>query len=67
LPTVLSVCYSPDWWVDTGANIHMCVDISLFSSYQVGRAFTLLMGNGARAAVRGVGTIDLKLTLEKTV
>jgi hypothetical protein len=45
----------------------MCVDISLFSSYQVGQAFTLLMGNGARAAVRGVGTIDLKLTLEKTV
>jgi len=33
LPTVLLVCHSPDWWVDTGANIHVCADISLFSSY----------------------------------
>jgi hypothetical protein len=24
LPTVLSVCHSPDWWVNKGANIHMC-------------------------------------------
>jgi hypothetical protein len=24
LPTVLSVCHSPDWWIDTGANIHVC-------------------------------------------
>ena len=45
----------------------MCADISLFSSYQVGRTSSLLMGNGARAAVRGVGTVDLKLTLGKTV
>jgi hypothetical protein len=34
LPTILSVCHSPDWWIDTGANIHVCADISLFSSYQ---------------------------------
>jgi len=33
LPTILSVCDSPHWWVDTGANIHVCADISLFSSY----------------------------------
>ena len=45
----------------------MCADISLFSSYQVGRTSSLLMGNGARAAVRGVGTVDLKLTSGKTV
>ena len=24
LPTVLSVCHSPDWWIDTGANIYVC-------------------------------------------
>ena len=45
----------------------MCADIFLFSSYQVGRSFSLLMGNGARVAVRGVGTVDLKLTSGKTV
>ena len=67
LPTVLSVCHSPDWWVDTGANIHVCADVSLFSSYQVGRTSSLLMGNGAHVAVHGVGTVDLKLTSEKTV
>ena len=36
LPTVLSVFCSPEWWVDTGTNIHVCADTSLFSSYQVG-------------------------------
>ena len=33
LPTGLSVLCSPEWWMDTGANIHVCADISLFSSY----------------------------------
>jgi hypothetical protein len=67
LHTVLSVFNSPDWWIDTGANIHVCVDKSLFSSYQVGWAASLLMGNGAHASVCGVGTVDLKLTSGKTV
>nr|CAE01619.3 OSJNBa0042L16.8 [Oryza sativa Japonica Group] len=55
LPTVLSVFHSPDWWVDTGANIH------------VGRGSSLLMGNGSLAAVHGVGTVDLKFTSGKTM
>jgi hypothetical protein len=67
LPTILSVCHSPNWWIDTGANIHVCADVSLFSSYQVGQASSLLMGNGVSAVVRGVGTIDLKFTSGKTV
>jgi hypothetical protein len=25
LPYVLSVCNSPKWWMDSGANIHVCV------------------------------------------
>jgi hypothetical protein len=36
LPFVLSVCNSPEWWMDSGANIHVCADASMFSSYQVG-------------------------------
>ena len=67
LPIVLSVCHTPDWWIYIGANIHVCADISLFSSYQVGRTSSLLMGNGARAAIHGVGMVDLKLTSGKTV
>ena len=66
-PTVLSVCNSPDWWIDTGANIHVCADISMFSSYQVERAGSVLMGNGSRASVQGVGTVDLKFTSGKIV
>ena len=45
----------------------MCVDASMFSFYQGGWSGSLLMGNGACAAVRGVGTVDLKLTSGKTV
>jgi hypothetical protein len=67
LPTVLSVCHSPEWWIDTGANIHVCVDISLFSSYQAGGAGSLLMGNRSHARVLGVDTVNLKLTSGKTM
>jgi hypothetical protein len=67
LPTILSVCHSPEWWIDTGANIHVCTDISLFSSYQAGGAGSLLMGNGSHARVLGVGTVNLKLTSGNTM
>ena len=32
LPSVFSVFQSNDWGIDTGANIHVCTDISMFSS-----------------------------------
>jgi hypothetical protein len=44
--TVLSVFQSPCWWIDTGANIHVCADISMFTSYQATRVSSVLMGNG---------------------
>jgi hypothetical protein len=67
LPTVLLVCPSPEWWADTDANIHVCADISLFSSYQCKGTGALLMGNGSHARVLGVGTVILKFTSGKTV
>ena len=45
----------------------MCVLIFLCFFYQVGRTSSLLMGNRVRAAVHGVGTVNLKLNLGKTV
>jgi hypothetical protein len=60
--TILSVFQSPCWWLDTGANVHVCADISMFTSYQVARDSSVLMGNGSHASVRGVGTVDLKFT-----
>jgi hypothetical protein len=53
--------------MDNGANIHVCADASMFSSYQVRRSSALLMGNGSRAHVLSVGTVILKFTSEKTV
>ena len=46
--TILSVCHLPNWWIDTGANIHVCADISLFSSYQVTRTGSVLIGNDSK-------------------
>ena len=66
LPIVLSVFQSPCWWIDTGANVHVCADISMFTSYQVADS-SVLMGNGSHASVRGVGTVDLKFTSGKIV
>ena len=43
------------------------LDASLFSSYQVGGTSSLLMGNGSHARVLGVGTVNRKFTLGKTV
>jgi hypothetical protein len=65
--TILSVCHSPEWWIDTGANIHVCADISMFFSYQVAQAGSVLMGNGSHAFVQGVGIVNLKFTSGKTV
>ena len=53
--------------MDSGANIHVCADVSLFTSYQAGKIGALLMGNGSHARVLGAGTIVLKFTSEKTV
>jgi len=51
LPTIFSVYHSPEWWMDTGANVHVCANISLFSSYQASDTGALLMGNGSHARV----------------
>ena len=67
LLTVLSVFQTPCWWIDTGANVHVCSDISMFTSYQVAQDSSVLMGNGSHASVHGVGTVDLKLTSGKIV
>jgi hypothetical protein len=66
-PKILLACQSTDWWLDTGANIHVCSDLNLFSTYQVANGCSVLMGNGSRAAVQGVGRVDLKLTSKKTI
>uniref|UniRef100_A0A0A8ZI06 Retrovirus-related Pol polyprotein from transposon TNT 1-94-like beta-barrel domain-containing protein n=1 Tax=Arundo donax TaxID=35708 RepID=A0A0A8ZI06_ARUDO len=51
-----------NWWIDTGANVHVCADISIFSSYQNARDSSVLMGNVPHASICGVGMVDLKFT-----
>jgi hypothetical protein len=36
LHTVLSVFNSPDWWIETGTNTHVCADKSLFLLIRLG-------------------------------
>ena len=67
LPFVLSVCLSPEWWMDSDANIHVCANVSLFTSYQAGGTRALLMGNGSHTRVLGASTVVLKFTSGKTV
>jgi hypothetical protein len=66
LPTILSVFQPTEWWVDTGANVHVCANIYMYTSYQ-DRGSSVMMGNGLHASVLGVGTVDLKFTSEKIV
>jgi hypothetical protein len=60
------VFQSTTWWLDSGANVHMCSDASLFSSYQVTQNSSMIMENGSHAFVNGVGTVDLKLASENS-
>jgi hypothetical protein len=53
--------------MDSGANIHVCANISLFASFQVGRTGALLMGNRSHVHVHGGCSVILKLTSGKTV
>jgi hypothetical protein len=64
---ILLACQSTDWWLDTGANIHVCSDLNLLSTYQVANCCSVLMGNGSRADVQGVVRVNLKLTSRKTL
>jgi hypothetical protein len=43
LPYILSVFQSTTWWLDSDANVHVCSDASLFSSYQVARDSSVMM------------------------
>jgi hypothetical protein len=67
LPYIPSVFQSTTWWLDSGANVHVCSDASLFSYYQVTWDSSVLIGNGSHTSVHGVDTIDLKLTSRKIV
>ena len=53
---------SLDWYIDTGANVHVCYNVSSFSSYQRMKEKVVVMGNSSNARVHGVGRVNLKFT-----
>jgi hypothetical protein len=61
------VFQSTIWWLDSDANVYVCSDASLYSSYQVIRDPSVMMGNVTHASIHGVGTEELKLTSKKIV
>jgi hypothetical protein len=56
------VFQSTTWWLDSGANVHLCSNVSQFSSYQVARDSSMIMRNESHASVHSVDMVDLKLT-----
>jgi len=66
-PQAFMASPSDDWWMDSGATVHICADRSMFSSFQGFNSAPVLMGNGVPAAVRGTGQVYLKLTSGKTL
>ncbi|KAL8089478.1 hypothetical protein AgCh_039085 [Apium graveolens] len=59
-PVLLSTYLSHEWLIDTGANVHICADISLFVSYQQCHGVTVTMGNASAAQVLRIGNVDLQ-------
>ncbi|GKC45587.1 pol polyprotein [Tanacetum coccineum] len=54
------------WWVDTGANRHVCADKSMFHSFRaVDNGEKLYMSNSATADIKGGKDVILKMTSEK--
>ncbi|KAL0378947.1 UNVERIFIED_CONTAM: Retrovirus-related Pol polyprotein from transposon TNT 1-94 [Sesamum radiatum] len=62
-PELLTIYESCDWLIDTGANMHVFADKSLFRSYQAIIGRTVSMGNSSTAEVLGIESVDLKFPL----
>ncbi|KAK4396977.1 Retrovirus-related Pol polyprotein from transposon TNT 1-94 [Sesamum angolense] len=59
-PELLTIYEPCDWLIDTGANVHVYADKSLFVSYQAITGKTVSMENSSTAEVLGIGSVDLK-------
>lgn len=57
LSAVVSECNmvgnTREWWVDTGATRHVCVDRAMFSNYQELKGEQLFKGNAASSKIEG--------------
>ncbi|KAH9768292.1 Integrase catalytic domain-containing protein [Citrus sinensis] len=59
---------SYDWWLDSGATIHVCNDKKFFLSYkEETKGQMVLMGNNNAAIVVGKGVVEINFTSGKKV
>ena len=56
-----------DWWVDYGANVHVCFDREFFKTYQKSGGGRVTLGNDSMSQVLGIGDIELKMTSGKVL
>jgi hypothetical protein len=64
---VNSVTSSSDWWLDSGANIHVCNDCSWFSTYQESCRGSISLADDSTNQILGSGSIELTMTSEKAL
>ncbi|XP_038715921.1 uncharacterized protein LOC120009402 [Tripterygium wilfordii] len=57
-----------DWWMDTGATKHICVDKELFSTYEKkDDGEKVYMANSAPATIEGIEKVILKFTSDRSL
>ena len=57
-----------DWWLDSGATIHICNDKNKFKNYvQLTQPEEVLMGDHVIAKVQGKGTVELNSLQDKSL
>ena len=55
-----------EWWIDTGATRHVCLDKKMFSSFEpMENGEKVYMGNSATLEIKGQGNVVLKMTFGK--
>ena len=55
-----------EWWIDTGANRHVCSDKMMFSTFEpIDTGEKVFMGNSATSDIKGQGKVVLKMTSGK--
>ncbi|KAL0406296.1 UNVERIFIED_CONTAM: hypothetical protein Slati_3943500 [Sesamum latifolium] len=60
-PELVTVSQLFDWLINTGANVHICADKSLFMSYQGVNGRTVTMGYSITVEVVRIGSVNLKI------
>ncbi|XP_019259111.1 PREDICTED: uncharacterized protein LOC109237276 [Nicotiana attenuata] len=54
---------SQDWWLDSGATVHVCYEKNMFKTYaEVKEPEKVLMGNHMTADVAGKGSVEINFT-----